>query len=246
MPTQNEAIWAERASRTIKPQSPIVVVVKNYDPATDGNKGGLGGGVAKNLSDLPGFGQDLPSAFSQAITTVRIYEQTTGSYVNFNVSPEISESKSVNYIEVSELRKAASLMIFLGSPSRNFTINAKLVSRTSEEAERNYRDLQLMKSWAMPDADSKSVGVGGGSIDQQAPSILYLYGYGNIFKGIQIVMKSINVDYPTDCDYIPLSGGRTKMPIIMNVNMSFQEIRSSEELQQFNMSQYKLGRLAYW
>lgn len=248
MPAQTQPTWNERASRPIKPQSRTVTYVKLYDPSKHGNILGLGGGVAKQLSDLPGFGQDLPSGFSEAISTIRIYEQSTGSYVNFSVSPDISENKSTNYIEVSDIRKPASLMIFMASPSRTFSLSAKLISRTSEEALKNFRDLNLMKSWAMPDNSTDGVGIGGEFIQNLSPTILYLYGYGSIFKGIQVVLKNLDIDYPSECDYIPLvkNGGKTKMPVVLNVKMSLQEIRSSEELQNFNLEQYKLGRMAYW
>lgn len=247
MSTQNEARFAERASRRITPTSQIVNQIRNNN-RTDGRKlTELRPGISEGLQALPGFGEGLPSGSSSDISNIRIYEQSTGAYVNFKVAPEISESKSVNYIEVSEIRKAGSIMIFIGSPGRNFTINAKLVSRTQEEAAENFKKLNLMKSWGMPDVDYESNGIGGGRIDTMAPSILYIYGYGQNFKGIQVVMKSINHEYPTDVDYIPIAqGSKTKMPIIMPVSMTFQEIRSGEELQQFDINAYKLGQLEYW
>ena len=246
MSTQNEARFTERASRRITPTSQIVNQIRNF--RTDGKEPTeLRPGISEGLQALPGFGEDLPSGSSSDISNIRIYEQSTGAYVNFKVAPEISESKTVNYIEVSEIRKAGSIMIFIGSPGRNFSINAKLVSRTQEEAAENFKKLNLMKSWGMPDNDYESRGIGGQRIDTMAPTILYIYGYGQNFKGVQVVMKSINHEYPTDVDYIPIAqGSKTKMPIIMPVSMTFQEIRSGEELQQFDINAYKLGQLEYW
>lgn len=201
------------------------------------------------LRALPGYGQSLPTG-NGAFSTVRIFEQSTGAYVNFSVSPEISESKSVNYIEISEIRQAASILVFIASPGRNFTVNAKLVSRSEAEAAQNFSRLNLMKSWSMPDKQGGSRVSGSPSsrsIDTSAPTILYIYGYGQLLKGIQVVMKSINIEYPTDVDYVPVAGDpKTKMPIIMPVSMTFQEIRSAEELQQFDLNAYKLGQLEHW
>lgn len=248
MSTQNEARFVERASRRITPTSQIVNQIRN-NIRTDGRElTVLRPGISEGLQALPGFGsKELPSGNNSDISNIRIYEQSTGAYVNFKVAPEISESKSVNYIEVSEIRKAGSIMVFIGSPSRNFTINAKLVSRTQEEAAENFKKLNLMKSWAMPDNDYESEGIGGDRIDSMAPTVLYIYGYGRNFKGVQVVMKSINHEYPTDVDYIPIAqGSKTKMPIIMPVSMTFQEIRSGEELQHFDINAYKLGQLEHW
>lgn len=201
------------------------------------------------LRRLPGYGQPIPGG-SGVFSTLRIFEQSTGAYVNFAVTPEVSESKSVNYIEISEIRQAASILVFIGSPGRNFTVNAKLVSRTSEEADANFSRLNLLKSWAKPDKGGRSRSAGspsGNGIDTSAPTILYMYGYGRLMKGIQIVMKSINVDYPTDTDYVQLTGDpKTRMPIIMPVSMTFQEIRSAQQLAQFDLSAYKLGQLERW
>lgn len=160
--------------------------------------------------------------------------------VVFRVTPQISESKSANYIEESGLRAAASLIIYSGSPSRDFNLNIKLVSRTKDEAVENFRILHRMKGWPQPTK-------GGNSIDSDAPSILYLHGYGRQFKAIKCIAKSLNIEYPTDCDYISIGDGDgTKMPIIMPINLSLQEIRSGEELSKFDLSAYKNGNLVNW
>ena len=250
MPLANDPRFTERASRPAERQ---------LNPQPDPNSSvpfsphhqvePLSDETIAALQQLPGYGQPIPGG-SGAFSMLRIFEQSTGAYVNFAVTPEVSESKSVNYIEISEIRQAASILVFIGSPGRNFTVNAKLVSRTSEEAAANFSRLNLLKSWAKPDKGGRSRTSGspsGNGIDTSAPTILYMYGYGRLMKGIQIVMKSINVEYPTDVDYVPLAGDpKTKMPIIMPVSMTFQEIRSAQQLAQFDLSAYKLGQLERW
>lgn len=201
------------------------------------------GSVKAEVSNIQ---SSLPSPSNPDFSAVRIHEQGTGRYVNFNVTPDVSESKNTNYVEISELRKAASMMIFIGSPSRSFNINAKLVSRTKQEASENFARLQLLKSWAMPDNTSKSVGITGGAIDQSAPPVLYIYGYGKNFKAIQVVMKSINISFDSGVDYISTNDTKTKMPIILPVSMSFQEIRSAVDLNNFDIEAYRKGTLDYW
>lgn len=159
--------------------------------------------------------------------------------VVFKVQPEISESKNVNYIEVSEIRQAASILIFLGSPGRQFNLNVKLVSRTEKEATNNFLNLHKMKSWGMP---KKGMGLGA---DLEVPPTLALKGYNKQFDNIRMVLKSLNIEYPTDCDYIENAYG-DPIPIIMPITLSLQETRSADELKQFNFQDYKAGDLPGW
>jgi len=162
-------------------------------------------------------------------------------YVILDVTPEFSESKNVQYAEISEIRAAGSILIFIASPGRTFSINAKLISRTPEEASQNFAYLHTMKSWGQPDLDYTNA-----LKDVSVPRTIRIYAYGQNVKGVPTAMKSITVDFPTDVDYIPTVGNTAKMPIICNVSMSFQETRTAEELQAFDILKYKSGQLNWW
>lgn len=164
----------------------------------------------------------------------------TRKYVILDVTPEFSESGSVSYAEIADIRQAASILIYMGSPGRSFSINAKFVSRTPEEAGENYRMLQLLKSWRTPDKQFAT------ALDSATPRVVRLYAYGNNIKGIPTVMKSINIDFPVDCDYISTADNMAKMPIIFSVSMQFQETRNAKELEQFDIEKYKTGQLQWW
>ncbi len=174
---------------------------------------------------------------------IKLYEENdTGSEVIFKVQPEISESGSVNYIEISEIRQAASILIYIGSPGRQFNINAKLVSRTEAEADKNYTILHRLKSWRTPNK-----GGTGSNGDSDTPPVLRMMGYGMNFKHIRLVMKSITADFPTDCDYITAPSYGAPMPIIMPIALSFQEVRSADELMdQFDFKSFRAGILGAW
>lgn len=191
--------------------------------------------------DVP-FNDESEQAYSELSKVAIIEDGRPANRVDFKVTPELSESKSVQYIEISEIRDAASLLVFIASPSRNFSINAKLISRTTEEASENFRYLHMMKSWAMPEANSKSKHI----IDTSTPRVLRLYAYGKHLKAIPVVMKSLNINYPTDTDYIRTQDGATQMPIICTLDMQLQETRSAEDLKGFNIEQYKAGTLPNW
>lgn len=161
--------------------------------------------------------------------------------VAFNLSPEISESKQVIYAEIGDIRQAASILIYGGSPSRKWSINAKFLSRTTEEADATWYSVQLMRSWTNPDSNYKY------GIDSGTPRVLRLYGYGRTWKGIPVVLTSINIDYPTDIDYIQTSFG-SNVPIIHSVSLQLTEARKPDDLlnDSFNLEKFKLGVLPEW
>lgn len=90
------------------------------------------------------------------------------------------------------------------------------------------------------------------------PEVLYLYGYstskndsrssgtGNLNR-IPVVMTNLQIDYPSDVDYIPLSlnaGANTEMfPVIMSVSVTLLETHSPTEMEKFSLSLYKQGKL---
>lgn len=182
-----------------------------------------------------------PSSNGQANTGV---EQ-----VEFNLSPEISESKQVIYAEIGDIRQAASILVYSGSPSRKWSVNAKFLSRTSAEADATWRSIQLIKSWTNPDSNYKY------GIDSATPHILKLYGYGRTWQGIPVVLTGLNIDYPTDIDYIPAAaavGGQTYeygtlVPVIQSVSFQLTEARTPDDLLvRFNLEKFKLGVLDEW
>ena len=161
--------------------------------------------------------------------------------VLFEVQPELSEAKSTNYVEIGEIRSSASLLIFMGSPSRNFSLNAKLVSRTVEEATQNFEYLHRLKGWSMPDPKYQTKISGTG-----VPRTLLLYAYGKNIRGVPTVIKTLNIDYPVDCDYILTKDKDARMPIILNVSVQLQETRTPDELTAFLIEEYKTGQLPWW
>ena len=71
------------------------------------------------------------------------------NYVTFFISPEISENRSVTYVEISDVRLPSSILIWMGSPSRNFSLNAKFLARSEQEANVAFRNLNILKSWCV-------------------------------------------------------------------------------------------------
>jgi hypothetical protein len=190
-------------------------------------------------------------------------------YIEFDTTPDISESGSVSYFEAGEIRGPGSIMFYMGSPARNFTITAKLVARNAAEAERVSKQIHVLKSWRQPESYT-------GGINAGTPTILYLQGYGKMFKDIPVVITDLNIDFSSEFDYISSSessniGGvqaRDKnqdgkkeynpvvmkydasVPIITPVTISLKEARSVEGdlegLETFDILKYRTGELYGW
>jgi hypothetical protein len=116
-------------------------------------------------------------------------------YVEFDVTPDITESGSVSYYEEGNIRGPSSILMYMGSPSRTFSINAKLVARTPSEARVAQKKIHLLKSWRMP--ESYAGGVVSGS-----PALLYLQGYGKMFKDIPVVITDLSIDFSSEYNAI--------------------------------------------
>lgn len=179
---------------------------------------------------------------------VRIYEANNNSnYVKFKVTPSISESGSVNYVEESDIRGASSILIYMGSPSRTFSINAKLVSRTTDEAAENFRILKILRSWRMPNKN-KPEGGNGRRIEsgEGTPQILILKD-GQLLYDVQVIVRSLNIEYTDESDRIAIENGdQTRMPIILPISISLQEIHTFTDINEFDLPTYKTDGLQYW
>lgn len=161
--------------------------------------------------------------------------------IEFDLSPDISESKQVIYAEIGDIRQAASILIYGGSPSRKWSVQAKFLSRTEEEADATWKNVQLLRAWSNPDANYKY-----GADTFGTPHVLRLHGYGRTWKGIPVVLTGVNVEYPSDIDYIPTTYG-TGVPVIQAVSFQLTEARTPDDLlKNFDMEKFKRGILPEW
>ena len=77
--------------------------------------------------------------------------------VIFNVTPEFSESRTVNYSTIDPVHMPGQIYVYKNTSARTYSISAaKLISRTQEEAEINLNYLWLLRSWQMPRFGVKS------------------------------------------------------------------------------------------
>lgn len=194
---------------------------------------------AQNKISLVGlFGGDSSRLFNAVGPQGFVNNSTTQTKVMttvvFNNTPELSESSQAIFSEISGIRSAASILIYQGSPSRTYSISARFVSRTVEEARDNYDNINVLKAWRMPMSRFDD------------PETLRLYAYGNSIKGVPVVLASVTVEWPSEVDYIVIDGDGTSVPIIQTASLTLKEIRSWDDLEAFSYVDYKAGLLKGW
>jgi hypothetical protein len=163
--------------------------------------------------------------------------------VVFESTPDIDEQGSVLYISIDEIRAPGSVSVYIGSPARTFNINHKFISRSPVEAQKTWRALNILRSWRMPDSGQDD---GYGS----APAVLGLYGYGNTFRGIPVVITSLSFNWNSETDYIK-SNNFSDIPIILPCTIALKEMRTAQDLTPgggngWNIDRFREGTLPGW
>jgi hypothetical protein len=169
--------------------------------------------------------------------------------VRLFVTPELNETRTVNYQEISEMRQAGGLLIYIGTAARTYSLTARFVSRTEAEATKTFDWVHLLKGWTTPNKSVVAGGAGaGGGIApaENAPSVLKLYGYGEQLRGVPVVITSLSIEYPAGVTYIESTTRSAFVPVIQQCTISLKEARNMTELEEFNLADYKLGLLQNW
>lgn len=104
---------------------------------------------------------------------VKLRSQVTNTVVAFDVTPEITETRNVNYKTLEPVHMPGGIYVYGGTSARNYQVNnIRLVSRTSREASKNLYRLNILRSWAMP-----YFGVNNSSLTGAPPDVLALSAY---------------------------------------------------------------------
>lgn len=180
----------------------------------------------------------IPNDFtSRVVGTRQRTGESTGTVI-FEVQPNVTESGGVSYFEIGDIRQAANMLIYMGTPSREFSINGRFVSRSAAEASINWKYVQLLRSWRMPEMK------GGDLNAKKTPSRLKLRGLGKWFNDIEVRITNLSIEEPEDVDYITTDLNGKDVPIVWPVSVSLKEAKSIEELRGFNIQQFRQGTLS--
>lgn len=165
-----------------------------------------------------------------------------GEFVMFAITPTITESRSADYVNQG-LPSSTAVTVYRVTQNRSWTINARFLSRTILEGKDNYKSLNLLRAWMLPE-DNATFLIG-------KPPILKFTGYKEQFYSIPVVMSDLSISFPEDVDYIEEAGNQAMMPIIHEVTISLIEAhglgyRGGDSVStggDFDLAQFKAGTL---
>lgn len=138
-----------------------------------------------------------------------------------------------------------------------FTISAKFISQTPNEAFKHLRYLNILRGWKKPyfgygtamQTDDLAMREKLGA----PPPILMFNAYGEkMIDRFQCVMENASWSFPNDCDYIaawnpdsPYSSFKLEKPIpfpsVINVEITLKEAWTPNQFSKFNIYKYKSG-----
>lgn len=202
------------------------------------------GAGAGGLQTLDGGDNAAGSSGQRKIYLRSAIDFNQQDVVNFYSQPTIEVEERAEYDITNPVHSVTGFASYKHTNLREISVSdIKLVSRTPEEATRNQKDLQTLKSWARP-YFGKSSPVGA------PPDILFLYAYSDAndpvnFYRFPVVLTSISYKYPNDVDYISTLGN-TPFPVIMTVSIRLLETRSPTEVESFTLADFKSGAMLSW
>lgn len=88
------------------------------------------------------------------------------SQVAFDVTPTFTESRSVEYSQITPVHMPGGIQVYKHTNSRTFSLGVKLISRTITEASLNKIRLQTLRGWTMPYFGSTTTYSGSSSASQ--------------------------------------------------------------------------------
>lgn len=191
--------------------------------------------------------------------------------VVFDVTPEFSESRSVNYKSIDPIHAPGGIYMYASTNARTFSIQGKLISRSVLEATKNLAYMQYLRTWTMPVfghvGPNASPGEG---ILGAPPALLLLTAYsqgnpgaqavqktvpasdktpvpaiGNNIYQVPVIITQLDIPYPSDVDYIP-TVNQIPVPTIVTISISLVEAHSPNAYQKFTLQDFKTGNLLYF
>lgn len=85
-----------------------------------------------------------------SVASLRFSDPSRLEQVVFDVTPIVSESRTVDYSGVTPIHMPGGIQIYKKTNSRTFEISAHLISRNRDDATENMYRLQTLRGWTMP------------------------------------------------------------------------------------------------
>lgn len=182
--------------------------------------------------------------------------------VVFRVMPEVVESRTVEYEAIAPPQVPTAFQKYKGTSSTQWTVNATLICRTTDEATENLRILNTLRGWTMPFFGVRTAEVFPNKLGAPPP-VLEFSGWRNQMVGpVQVVLTSLNWNFPQDVDYIPANeyvvdpdsngtpglyrytGKQIPFPTVIKLAIQLVESFSTDQLNGFSLNDFRAGRFA--
>jgi hypothetical protein len=202
------------------------------------------GPVAVADTSVPsGANGDETTNFKVKLSSRPAYGEGSSDII-FQVMPVISESHAAEYDSFNPLHHPGEILKYKSTRARTWSLEAKLISRTSEEASENLKYINVLRSWLMPFYGKGTQNAGQTSKYLGAPPpILTLSGYGDLTVGpISCILETYSWRWPNDIDYIQTEE-KTPFPVVVDISLSLKESLSPNEFSNFNLIEYRKGNL---
>jgi hypothetical protein len=187
---------------------------------------------------------------------VRLEEKDAGSVVAdvvFINTPDVAESRSVDYEAVAPPQYPTAFQKYKGTHSTEWTVNAILISRTTDEATENLRIMNRIRGWTMPYFGQRTANSYPKKLGAPPPVLIFTGWTKNMIGPVPVVMTSANWNFPQDVDYIPAyelskgdssTNGTVPFPTVMRVYMQLRETFSTEQVNGFDLAAFRVGDMA--
>lgn len=178
--------------------------------------------------------------------------------VIFNIMPEVVESRTVEYEAVAPPQYPSAFQKYRGTSSTQWTVNATLTCRNTDEATENLRIINVLRGWTMPFFGDKIKSSYPDKLGAPPP-VLEFSGWRNQMVGpVQVVITSLNWNFPQDVDYIPargfirntdsaggleFSGELIPFPTVIKVAIQLVESFSTDQLNGFDLAAFRTGQM---
>lgn len=189
---------------------------------------------------------------------VKLQEVGTGNVVSFVIMPEIAESRSVEYEPVAPPQSPAAFQKYKGTSSVQWTVNATLASRTTQEATENLRIINMLRGWTMPFFGESTRADYPNKLGAPPPVLTFSGFRGQMVGPIPVVITSLQWQFPQDVDYIPAeefeivdsesgksmgtTGRLIPFPTVLKVAIQLVETFSTDQFNGFSLADFRTGQ----
>lgn len=173
--------------------------------------------------------------------------------VTFRVMPEVVESRTVEYEAVAPPQFPSAFQKYKGTSSTQWSVNATLTCRTTAEATENLRILNVLRGWTVPFFGVKTGEQWPQKLGAPPPVLTFSGWRAQMVGPVQVVITSLNWNFPQDVDYIPanefmsdgqFTGRLIPFPTVIKIAIQLVESFSTDQMNGFSLADFRVGQFA--